>query len=59
MIRNVALTAAYRAAERGEKVSMAHLIRAMSAEYTKMGRLFDSSSLGEWAAALEDPGALA
>ena len=59
VIRNVALTAAYRAAERGEKVSMAHLIRAMSAEYTKMGRLFDSSSLGEWAAALEDPGALA
>jgi hypothetical protein len=53
VIRNVALTAAYRAADQGEPVSMAHLLWAMNFEFTKMGRLFDSTGLGEYAAVLE------
>ena len=53
VIRNVTLTAAYRAAARGDRVEMADLVRAMAVEYTKMGRLFDVSQLGAYAAAIE------
>ena len=55
VIRNVALTAAYRAAQRGDEVTMGDLVRAMNAEYTKMGRLFDTSGLGDHARVLDDP----
>jgi hypothetical protein len=54
VIRNVALTAAYRAAQRGAEVTMGDLVRAMSAEYSKMGRLFDTSVLGRHARSLDD-----
>jgi hypothetical protein len=58
VIRNVALTAAYRAAQRDDQVTMGDLIRAMSAEYSKMGRLFDTTALGPLTSALDDPGLL-
>ncbi|MGY6502408.1 MAG: ATP-binding protein [Acidimicrobiales bacterium] len=48
VIRNVTLTAAYQAAERDGRVSMGDLVRALSVEYTKMGRLFDTSGLDPW-----------
>jgi SpoVK/Ycf46/Vps4 family AAA+-type ATPase len=53
-IRNIAVTAAYLAAQRGAEVTMGDLVRAMSAEYSKMGRLFDTSVLGRHARSLDD-----
>ncbi|MFP3905434.1 MAG: ATP-binding protein [Acidimicrobiales bacterium] len=53
VIRNVTLTAAFRAAQRGDRVTMADLVKALSAEYSKMGRLFDTSMLGPHAGLLD------
>ena len=53
VIRNVTLTAAYRAAERGDEVTMADLVRGLATEYSKMGRLFDTTVLGSYAGALD------
>lgn len=53
VIRNIALTAAYRAAQRGTDVSMGDLVRATYAEYIKMGRLFDTNLLGSYASELD------
>jgi hypothetical protein len=54
VIRNVTVTAAYRAAQRDDVVTMGDLIRAISAEYTKMGRLFDIGQLGAYASELDE-----
>ena len=47
-IRNVVLAAAFEAAEEEEAVSMAHIIRATSAEYRKLGRLCVESEFGPY-----------
>jgi SpoVK/Ycf46/Vps4 family AAA+-type ATPase len=51
-IRNVVLAAAFEAAEDEEVVSMAHIIRATSAEYRKLGRLCVESEFGPYYAQL-------
>jgi hypothetical protein len=51
-IRNIVLAAAFEAAEDGVEVSMAHLIRATSAEYRKLGRLCVEAEFGPYYAAL-------
>lgn len=48
-VRNVATTAAFMAAEAGEPVGMAHLVRALRRELQKTGRLFERSDFGEYA----------
>ena len=45
-IRNVALSAAYAAANEDRPVSMADLVQAAAREYRKMGRLLRASELG-------------
>lgn len=52
-IKNVALTAAFLAAEDGETVGMAHVVRALQREFQKTGKLYDVESFGEYAADLE------
>ena len=47
-IRSIALTAAYMAAETGEEVTMADLVRATAREYRKLGRLIVSSEFGPY-----------
>jgi SpoVK/Ycf46/Vps4 family AAA+-type ATPase len=56
VIRNIALTAAYRAAQENSVVTMGHLVRAVANEYTKMGRLLDLDRFGPYVHELEaDP----
>ena len=43
-IRNVTVGAAMAAAEAGEPIGMAHLVRAVQSEYRKLGRLADHSA---------------
>jgi len=45
-IRNIALDAAFRAAEEGMPVSMGHIIRSANEEYDKMGRTMPGGSVG-------------
>ena len=52
-IRNVVLAAAFEAAEDEVAVSMAHLIRATSAEYRKLGRLCVEAEFGPYYAELQ------
>jgi AAA+ superfamily predicted ATPase len=47
-IRNIALAAAYRAADSGEPVSMADLIQAAARELRKMGRLLHETEFGPY-----------
>jgi hypothetical protein len=47
-IRNIAITAAYLAAESNAPVSMVHLVRATQREYRKLGRLCVRSEFGDW-----------
>lgn len=47
-IRNIAVAAAYAAAEHGRPLSMADLIRATQREYLKMGRLCVESEFGPY-----------
>jgi hypothetical protein len=47
-IRSIAITAAYLAADSGQPVSMADLIRAIQREYRKLGRLVVASEFGEY-----------
>jgi len=51
-IRNVVLAAAFEAAEANDALSMSHLIRAMSAEYRKLGRLCVEAEFGPYYAEL-------
>ena len=47
-IRNVALNAAFYAADAGEPVRMPHLLRAARAEYDKLERPLTSAEVGGW-----------
>lgn len=47
-IRNIALAAAFLAADDGEVVDMRHLIRATQREYQKMGKVMSESEFGEY-----------
>lgn len=47
-IRNIALTAAFLAADDGQVIEMGHLIRAMRREYQKMGRILRDKNLGQY-----------
>ncbi|MDQ1748587.1 MAG: hypothetical protein QOD07_2850 [Frankiaceae bacterium] len=46
-IRNVAVGAAMAAAEAGQPIGMAHLVRAVQSEYRKLGRLADHSAFAK------------
>jgi ATP-dependent 26S proteasome regulatory subunit len=48
-IRNIALCAAFVAADENRPVSMAHLLRAARAEYAKLERPLTESEIGGWA----------
>ena len=50
-IRNVAVAAAYRAAEEDRAVTMADLIHGTRREYAKLGRLLVESEFGPYYAA--------
>jgi hypothetical protein len=54
-IRNIVVAAAYAAAEQGQPLSMAHLIRATQREYMKMGRLCVESEFGPYYHLLAEP----
>jgi hypothetical protein len=47
-IRNIALAAAYMAAEAGQPITMAVLIRATQREYRKLGRMVVESEFGQY-----------
>jgi AAA+ superfamily predicted ATPase len=47
-IRNVAMNAAFFAAEKGEPVRMTHLLRAARGEYSKLERPLTESEIGGW-----------
>lgn len=47
-IRNIALNAAFLAADAGEPVRMAHLQRAAQIEYAKLERPLTASEVGDW-----------
>ena len=50
-IRNIALGAAFLAADAGEAVQMQHLLRAAQAEYAKLERTLTEAELAGWAEA--------
>jgi hypothetical protein len=47
-IRNIALSAAFLAAEDGDVVQMRHILRAAGAEYAKMDRTLTDAETGGW-----------
>jgi SpoVK/Ycf46/Vps4 family AAA+-type ATPase len=47
-IRNIALNAAFLAADAGEAVRMRHLLKAAGAEYTKLERPLTEAEIGGW-----------
>jgi ATP-dependent 26S proteasome regulatory subunit len=47
-IRNIALYAAFLAADSGKSVGMAHLLRAARVEYAKMERALTEGEIGGW-----------
>ncbi|NJL78327.1 MAG: hypothetical protein HC917_04800 [Richelia sp. SM2_1_7] len=47
-IRNIALSAAFLAADDGGVIEMVHLIRAMRREYQKMGQILRDKDLGKY-----------
>jgi SpoVK/Ycf46/Vps4 family AAA+-type ATPase len=47
-IRNIALNAAFLAADAGEPVRMAHLLRAARGEYAKLERALTEVEMGGW-----------
>jgi SpoVK/Ycf46/Vps4 family AAA+-type ATPase len=47
-IRNIALGAAFRAADEGGPVQMAHVIHAVRTEYAKLERAFTDIEVGAW-----------
>lgn len=47
-IYNIALYAAFLAAEENQSVGMAHLLRAARAEYAKLERTLSESEVGDW-----------
>ncbi|HEV2860978.1 MAG TPA: AAA family ATPase [Pyrinomonadaceae bacterium] len=53
-IKNIALNAAFLAAENSGVVSMKHIVRATRREFQKMGRMFVKSDFGEYYHLLEN-----
>ena len=53
-IKNIALNAAFQAAENSGVVSMKHIVRATRREFQKMGRMYVKSDFGEYYNLLED-----
>jgi hypothetical protein len=53
-IRNIAVTAAYLAAEEGEPVAMSHVIRGTEREYRKLGRMCVPAEFGSYYELLDD-----
>jgi hypothetical protein len=47
-IRNIALNAAFLAADAGESVRMTHLLRAARGEYAKLEKLLTEAEIGGW-----------
>jgi len=47
-IRNIALNAAFLAADEGKAVSMAHLLRAAQSEYAKLESVLTDAEIGGW-----------
>jgi len=47
-IRNIALNAAFLAAEAGEPVRMLHMLRAARSEYTKLEKTLTDTEVAEW-----------
>ncbi|HEY4866626.1 MAG TPA: ATP-binding protein [Candidatus Dormibacteraeota bacterium] len=47
-IRNIAVSAAYAAAEEGAPIGMGHLVRATQREYRKLGRMVVESEFGRY-----------
>ncbi|MBO9205495.1 MULTISPECIES: ATP-binding protein [Niastella] len=47
-IRNIALNAAFMAAEEGQSVQMTHLSRAVRTEYAKIEKALSNSEIGGW-----------
>ena len=47
-IRNIALNAAFHAAEEGTPVRMTHLLRAARSEYSKLEKPLSTSETGGW-----------
>ena len=56
-IRNCSLAAAFEAAAAGRSIGMAHLVRAVAAEYGKLGRLAIEADFERYHAMLGDPDA--
>jgi SpoVK/Ycf46/Vps4 family AAA+-type ATPase len=54
-IRNIALSAAFLAAEDGACVRMKHLMRATLQEYQKMGKIIMEEEFSEYGEVIEDP----
>ena len=52
-IRNIALAAAFLAADDGEVVQMGHLIRAIQREYQKMGKVMVAGEFGGYATSVK------
>ncbi|MGE0885938.1 MAG: ATP-binding protein [Blastocatellales bacterium] len=50
-IRNIAMNAAFLAADEGEKIGMAHMLRAAQCEYAKMERVVTESEIVGWVGA--------
>lgn len=53
-IRNIALFAAYLAAEDGDTITMSHIIRAMKREYQKLGKLVTATEFGDYLKLVRD-----
>jgi SpoVK/Ycf46/Vps4 family AAA+-type ATPase len=53
-IKNIALNAAFQAAENSGVVSMKHIVRATRREFQKMGRMYVKSDFGEYYNLLEN-----
>jgi len=47
-IRNIALNAAFLAADAGEPVGMTHLLRAARGEYSKLEKPLTEAEIGGW-----------
>jgi SpoVK/Ycf46/Vps4 family AAA+-type ATPase len=54
-IRNIALHAAFLAAEAGGAIRMSHLARAARAEFEKMDRPIPAAEIGDWGVSDRDP----
>jgi len=54
-IRNIALTAAFLAADEGDVIAMKHLVRATRREYQKIGKLVAAGDFGRYYDLLKDP----